>query len=158
MFPMGVLIHSPNIEPIVGVVWSQYGEKHSFFDTVFVAPWSSELIFDICVFAMTLWKTLTLPRGKGLGLLTMIMRDGTLYFAAMATLTVGNVLTFLLGGPLSRGSATILVNAVSSMLVSRLLLNLRDPKWQTNGRYYDSSTINRIGFQRQDGVSSTFAV
>lgn len=36
-----------------------------------------ELIFDILVFGMTLYKTLTLPRGAGIGLLSRIIRDGT---------------------------------------------------------------------------------
>lgn len=42
-----------------------------------VGPWLGELIFDIVVFGMTLYKTLTLPRGGGIGLLSTIIRDGT---------------------------------------------------------------------------------
>jgi hypothetical protein len=33
-------------------------------------------VFDVSIFAMTLYKALTVPRGSGFGLLTMIMRDG----------------------------------------------------------------------------------
>lgn len=40
------------------------------------AAWFGELIFDILVFGMTLFKTLTLPRTGEIGLLTMLMRDG----------------------------------------------------------------------------------
>jgi hypothetical protein len=33
-------------------------------------------VFDVVIFAMTLYRALTVPRGSGFGLLTMIMRDG----------------------------------------------------------------------------------
>jgi hypothetical protein len=36
---------------------------------------AGEFVFDIAIFAMTLYKAMTLPRGD-FGLLTMIMRDG----------------------------------------------------------------------------------
>jgi hypothetical protein len=39
--------------------------------------WAGEFVFDVVIFAMTLYKTLTLPRGSGIGLLRMIMFDGT---------------------------------------------------------------------------------
>lgn len=39
--------------------------------------WSGELVFDVLIFAMTLYKSLTLPRGGGIGLLTILIRDGT---------------------------------------------------------------------------------
>lgn len=41
-----------------------------------IAPWLGEIIFDVAIFGMTLYKALTLPRGGGIGLLSMIIRDG----------------------------------------------------------------------------------
>lgn len=38
--------------------------------------WLSELMFDVLIFVMTLYKTLSLPNGNGIGLLSMLMRDG----------------------------------------------------------------------------------
>jgi len=38
--------------------------------------WIGELVFEFLVFGMTLYKTLTLPRGAGIGLLSRIIRDG----------------------------------------------------------------------------------
>jgi hypothetical protein len=33
-------------------------------------------VFDVAIFTMTLYKALTVPRGSGFRLLTVIMRDG----------------------------------------------------------------------------------
>ncbi|XP_006463765.1 hypothetical protein AGABI2DRAFT_120573 [Agaricus bisporus var. bisporus H97] len=72
--------------------------------------WLSELMFDVLIFVMTLYKTLSLPNGNGIGLLSMLMRDGAVYFGAMVVVNIGNIITFFVGGPLSRGSLTMLAN------------------------------------------------
>ncbi|KAF5349274.1 hypothetical protein D9756_009430 [Leucocoprinus leucothites] len=123
------------------------------------AAWSGELVFDILVFGMTLYKTLRLPRGGGNGLLSQLMRDGAIYFGAMVMVTVGNILCLLLGGPLSRGSATMITNVISSLAVSRLMLNLRDPTLYLYGYgagrgYFQETTINGFGFHRAAGDST----
>jgi hypothetical protein len=41
-----------------------------------IIGWSGEAIFDVLIFSMTLYKTLTLPSSGGVGLLTMFLRDG----------------------------------------------------------------------------------
>lgn len=38
--------------------------------------WAGEFVFDAVIFALTLYKALTLPRGNGMGLLEIIIRDG----------------------------------------------------------------------------------
>ncbi|KAF9446630.1 hypothetical protein P691DRAFT_732875 [Macrolepiota fuliginosa MF-IS2] len=119
------------------------------------AAWIGELVFDTLIFGMTLYKTLTLPRAGGIGLLTMLMRDGTMYFAAMVVTNLANILSFILGGPFSRGSVTMATNAISSALVSRLMLNLRDPKLHLHGTRrggggLEWSTINGLGFHGEN--------
>ncbi|KAJ3825550.1 hypothetical protein F5880DRAFT_1551933 [Lentinula raphanica] len=61
-----------------------------------VYSWAGIVIFDVCVFAMTLWKTLRM-RGlflrRGIG--AMLMRDGAIYFGAVALLNSINILFFL---------------------------------------------------------------
>jgi len=52
----------------------ELGRSILFVD--FIIVYIGELIFDILVFGMTLYKTLTLPRGAGIGLLSQIVRDG----------------------------------------------------------------------------------
>jgi len=40
------------------------------------AAWGGMLIFDALVFGMTLYKSLTLPRLRGVNLLSVLFRDG----------------------------------------------------------------------------------
>lgn len=41
--------------------------------------WGGMLVFDILVFSMTLYKSLTLPRLKGVSLLSVLFRDGVFF-------------------------------------------------------------------------------
>ncbi|KAJ4478013.1 hypothetical protein C8R41DRAFT_292746 [Lentinula lateritia] len=85
------------------------------------------LLFDFLVFSLTLYKALTLQRDGRMTLLSVLMRDGTIYFGVMAISIIGNILTFLLGSSQTRGMATTFTNAISSIMISRLMFNLRDP-------------------------------
>ncbi|KAJ3563058.1 hypothetical protein NP233_g9186 [Leucocoprinus birnbaumii] len=152
----------PEVEAHPSVVPTPYGCGMPMSETgahYVVLAWTGELVFDILVFGMTLYKTLTLPRGGGIGLVSKIMRDGTMYFGAMVLVNVGNFLCLLLGGPLSRSSVTMLTNVISSVMVSRLMLNLRDPKLRhSNGQvtrevFAQESTINGLGFRRAGNES-----
>ncbi|CAA7268611.1 unnamed protein product [Cyclocybe aegerita] len=93
----------------------------------FAAAWSGMLIFDSLVFGMTLYKSLTLPRLRGVNLISVLLRDGSMYFGIIMVSNFTNVLTFLLGGPFTRGVATTFTNVISSVMISRLMLNLRHP-------------------------------
>ncbi|KAF7761913.1 hypothetical protein Agabi119p4_9905 [Agaricus bisporus var. burnettii] len=81
--------------------------------------WLSELMFDVLIFVMTLYKTLSLPNGNGIGLLSMLMRDGAVYFGAMVVVNIGNIITFFVGGPLSRGSLTMLANMQVQIFINQ---------------------------------------
>ncbi|KAF8872516.1 hypothetical protein BD779DRAFT_1572560 [Infundibulicybe gibba] len=90
--------------------------------------WGGLLLFDTMVFAMTLYKSLTLRREPGVEtLLSVLLRDGSIYFGLMVASNLGNILTFLFGDLFIRGSGTTLTNVISSTAISRLMLNLRDP-------------------------------
>ncbi|KAF9479461.1 hypothetical protein BDN70DRAFT_689934 [Pholiota conissans] len=91
------------------------------------AAWSGMLGFDALVFGMTLYKSLKLVREPGVNLLSVLLRDGSIYFAVMMASNLGNILTFVFGGPFMRGVATTFTNVISSIMISRLMLNLRDP-------------------------------
>lgn len=43
---------------------------------VFAASWAGNLLFDVMVFGLTLYKALTLPRTRGDTLLRVVFRDG----------------------------------------------------------------------------------
>ncbi|KAJ4468700.1 hypothetical protein J3R30DRAFT_1593633 [Lentinula aciculospora] len=90
--------------------------------------WGGMLLFDFLVFSMTLYKALTLQRDGRMTLLSVLIRDGTIYFGVMAISIIGNILTFLLGDSQTRGMATTFTNSISSIMISRLMFNLRDPR------------------------------
>jgi len=94
----------------------------------FAEAWCGLLVYDALIVVLTLYKSLTLWRIRGLSLITVLMRDGVLFFAVMCISNLLNILSFVLGGPFIRGSPTSFTNIMSSIMVSRLALNLRDPK------------------------------
>ncbi|KAJ7646280.1 hypothetical protein DFH06DRAFT_1300641 [Mycena polygramma] len=90
------------------------------------AAWSSMLLFDVTIFALTLFKALR-ARARHGGLLAILLRDGTIYFALMVVTNACNIGTYTMGNAFTRGSATTVTNVVSSITISRLMFNLRDP-------------------------------
>ncbi|KAE9386552.1 hypothetical protein BT96DRAFT_1005978 [Gymnopus androsaceus JB14] len=49
-----------------------------------VYTWVGVVVFDICVFSLTLWKTMKLRNKYFSGIASMIMRDGAMYFGVIA--------------------------------------------------------------------------
>ncbi|CAK5272698.1 unnamed protein product [Mycena citricolor] len=93
--------------------------------------WSGMLIFDCMIFFMTLWKAVRFSfRGRENSgtLLHVLVRDGSMYFGLMAIANAVNIGTYTMGGPIMSGAVTTGVNILSSVLVSRLMLNIRDPR------------------------------
>ncbi|KAI0325783.1 hypothetical protein GY45DRAFT_1329804 [Cubamyces sp. BRFM 1775] len=64
-----------------------------------IYTWVAELVFDSVVFFATLYRTVTLYRrtliGEALSLITVIMRDGIMYFAAIFVSNLVTVLIFV---------------------------------------------------------------
>ncbi|OCH94949.1 hypothetical protein OBBRIDRAFT_721553, partial [Obba rivulosa] len=100
-----------------------------------IGAWSSMLAFDTLVFFLTLARAIYVG-GLWKGTLFRIMlRDGALYYGIMVMANIANILTFLVRHctamqPTAKGMCTTLTNVVSSTLISRLMLNLRDPNMQ----------------------------
>ncbi|KAJ7893542.1 hypothetical protein B0H13DRAFT_2339680 [Mycena leptocephala] len=106
--------------------------------------WSGMLVFDVMIFGLTLFKALKLNVRRG-DLLTILVRDGTVYFALMIISNACNIGTYTMGNPFTRGSATTVTNVVSSVMISRLMFNLRDPKIrlpQRNSYITHSTTLD----------------
>ncbi|KAG7448380.1 uncharacterized protein BT62DRAFT_702350 [Guyanagaster necrorhizus] len=87
--------------------------------------WCGMLVFDIMVFTLTLHKALKLQQTGGVSLLTLLLRDGSVYFGVIIASNLANILTFF---ALIRGVVTTFTNVISSTMLSRLMLNIRDPK------------------------------
>ncbi|KAJ6592389.1 hypothetical protein B0H19DRAFT_1245267 [Mycena capillaripes] len=89
------------------------------------SAWAGVAVFDCMIFFLTLNKVFNRHR-DGMGLVTVLLRDGSVYFGVMVISELSNILT-LLGSPYTRGFATTFTSIISSIMISRLMLNLRDP-------------------------------
>ncbi|KAJ7624924.1 hypothetical protein FB45DRAFT_924545 [Roridomyces roridus] len=108
--------------------------------------WTGMLVFDVLIFGLTAYKALMVSRNeRSKGLLFLLIRDGIV----MILSNIGNIMSFL---PYLRGVGTSFTNltpmpSISSVMISRLMLNLRkhkphdDDSWRTA----DSTTINYDG-------------
>ncbi|KAJ7675558.1 hypothetical protein B0H17DRAFT_1080680 [Mycena rosella] len=75
------------------------------------AAWSGMLVFDIMIFGLTLFKALRHGRSRARGgLLAVLLRDGSVYFALMIISNAANIGTYTMGGPFISGTATTVTN------------------------------------------------
>ncbi|KAJ7488254.1 hypothetical protein FB451DRAFT_1226808, partial [Mycena latifolia] len=93
------------------------------------SAWAGVAVFDCMIFLLTLYKVFSRRRPSGTNLLTILLRDGGrlsdyIYSRVMFMSNLSNIITFVL---FTRGIATTFTNIISSIMISRLMLNLRDP-------------------------------
>ncbi|KAH9992304.1 hypothetical protein BJV77DRAFT_1067796 [Russula vinacea] len=95
------------------------------------AAWEASALFDVLVFSLTLMRTLKMRKTHnmaisftGEGLVDMVLRDGALYFAVMALANLANIFAFYFAVPTFKGTFSTPANCISSLLCSRLVLNL----------------------------------
>ncbi|KAJ7342865.1 hypothetical protein DFH08DRAFT_811200 [Mycena albidolilacea] len=98
------------------------------------------------IFLLTLYKVFTRHPPNGTDLATVLLRDGSVYFGVMLLSNLANIATFVvsefnqcsvvalfliralqLGAPYIRGIVTTFTNIISSVMITRLMLNIRDP-------------------------------
>ncbi|KAF9466478.1 hypothetical protein BDZ94DRAFT_1319363 [Collybia nuda] len=90
------------------------------------AAWTGLLLFDVLIFVMTVYKSTKRSRGGDRTLINILLRDGAIYFGIMSAVGLANILTFHLSPEYERGFITTFANIISSTMISRLMLNLRD--------------------------------
>ncbi|KAJ7624336.1 hypothetical protein DFH06DRAFT_755755 [Mycena polygramma] len=106
------------------------------------AAWAGVAVFDCMIFLLTLYKVFSRRRPNSTDLLTVLLRDGSVYFGVMVMSNVSNILTFVLGTSYTRGIATTFTNIISSIMITRLMLNIRDPALaHMSGRLTQSTTL-----------------
>ncbi|KAF7289760.1 hypothetical protein MIND_01349700 [Mycena indigotica] len=90
-------------------------------------PWLALFTYDCMIAVSLFWKSFSAMKssgGRDMTLLTLLVRDGAMYFVAMASANLGNILTFYLCDDLLRGSLSTLASCLSVTMMSRLMLNL----------------------------------
>ncbi|KAJ7055987.1 hypothetical protein C8F01DRAFT_375217 [Mycena amicta] len=96
--------------------------------TKLAIAWAGMAVFDCTIFLLTLYRALSRHVGqRGGELVGVLLRDGSVYFGVIVLCTVSNILTFIFAPPYTRGMPTTFTNVISSIMISRLMLNLRDP-------------------------------
>jgi len=110
------------------------------------ACWAGMLLFDSLVFCMTLYKSVVLPRPNGVNILDILFRDGVIYFGVIMASNLANILTFMLGGTFTRGVATTFTNIISSVMISRLVLNLRHPSLRRRASFTSTTDMTYPNF------------
>ncbi|KAJ7773831.1 hypothetical protein B0H16DRAFT_1510147 [Mycena metata] len=104
--------------------------------------WTGMLAFDLVIFGFTLAKALAVSRQQRGGLLALLARDGSLYFLVIVASNSGNIISCMYAGPYTRGVVTTFTNIISSVMISRLMLNLRLHKLDGTVHTADSTTLH----------------
>ncbi|KAI6138434.1 hypothetical protein EDD17DRAFT_394072 [Pisolithus thermaeus] len=112
--------------------------------------WSGQMAFDAIVFVLTLWRTLRVGRSGNRTLLDVLIRDGVLYFGLMTGANVANITAFLsFTGRQSSAKSLVagFTNVISSIMISRLMLDLHDLGVLVSSRpttSYDTSLLTTV--------------
>ncbi|KAF6756422.1 hypothetical protein DFP72DRAFT_285596 [Ephemerocybe angulata] len=93
--------------------------------------WEALFLYDSILFSLTLYKTLKERKdnritGINIDLVSLILRDGCMYFAVMALCNLANILTFYVSVPYLRGSLSTFASSTSVTMMSRMMLNLHE--------------------------------
>lgn len=97
-------------------------------NTRYVFSWIAELGFDTLVFVMTMWRTWVLYRQQGarpMSLLSLVIRDGVIYFIVIFLANLATVLLFLTAPPDIKAFNASFSTIITTLMVSRLILNLK---------------------------------
>ncbi|KAJ7890293.1 hypothetical protein B0H13DRAFT_2341124 [Mycena leptocephala] len=92
--------------------------------------WGVLFVFDTIIFALTVCNAYSTRRRVGaqtqtdMPIYTLIIRDGAMYFAALALTNLVNIATFIIDGPLTPGSLTSFTTCISVTIVCRLVMNV----------------------------------
>ncbi|KAJ7463876.1 hypothetical protein B0H11DRAFT_2052587 [Mycena galericulata] len=110
-----------------------------------VIAWASLGGFDCMIFFLTLYRALSQRHLTGLKLITVLLRDGTFVkFPLDHFSRIGRLFPMLLtldrSSGHTRGVATTFTNIISSIMISRLMLNLRDPALSRISTRFSEST------------------
>ncbi|TDL18461.1 hypothetical protein BD410DRAFT_495143 [Rickenella mellea] len=98
--------------------------------------WIGVVVFDTEILILTAWKTFNIFRvWKGLGMVCtggariayVFLRDECTYYGVLTIANLSQILTLLYSPPLLKGLSTNFVAIMAVIVISRLMLNLREP-------------------------------
>ncbi|KAF9029595.1 hypothetical protein BJ165DRAFT_1520378 [Panaeolus papilionaceus] len=125
---------------------------------LFPALWVAPLITDTCIFVLTLYRLRPFAR-KGAGktpTIQIFIRDGVMYFLVIFAANLINCLIYFIAPEDLRALGASFSQVLTSVMISRLVLNLRSLRDDTNERQItrsiDFATMPRTT-RRETGVT-----
>jgi len=124
--------------------WSQVGQNNDYAtgtpgcNVVYAnkgaiqqaVAWEGLLLFDSMIFVLTILQTYRgrhrhhfISSGR-FDIVSLVLRDGAIYYAIMVLSNLGNIVTFYLVRPALRGCLASFTSCLSITMMSRLMLNL----------------------------------
>ncbi|KAI0260285.1 hypothetical protein BC834DRAFT_901343 [Gloeopeniophorella convolvens] len=92
--------------------------------------WACVSVFDSAIFSLTAYKALI--AGRRVRLLNVLVRDGAMYFTIIFLVNVANVFILRFAPPLQRNSTLTLTSVLATIMVARVMLNLREEHASTD--------------------------
>ncbi|KAF7349450.1 hypothetical protein MSAN_01735000 [Mycena sanguinolenta] len=94
--------------------------------------WGVLFVFDTLVFCLTVFHAYSTQSRFGPGaqinmpMYTLIIRDGAIYFGAIALANLANIVTFIVNGFWIPGTLTVFTTSISITMACRLILHLHE--------------------------------
>ncbi|KAI0094105.1 hypothetical protein BDY19DRAFT_989608 [Irpex rosettiformis] len=153
-FTGGIRLHLPSAEEgLIGCILTGNPASNRVMFT-----WVAELAFDSAVFFTMLYKTILLfnrmPRStRASSILQVLLRDGVVYFAVIFVSNLVTVLIYVLAIPDLKVINASFSTLITTLMVSRLMLNLRlqlvpssdSSESVTTAPYYETPRSRRSG-------------
>ncbi|KAI0045714.1 hypothetical protein FA95DRAFT_1560913 [Auriscalpium vulgare] len=114
--------------------------------------WGGVMLFDIAIFGLSVYKGRTLDWRNPWSIAHVLLRDGAVYFLVLFVLNLANILGILLAPPLLKGISPVVINVLSTTLMSRFMINLRIEHARFQDRPFPSYDIERPPELKTAGV------
>ncbi|KAJ8701263.1 hypothetical protein PTI98_000070 [Pleurotus ostreatus] len=95
-------------------------------NTWFAGLWAAPLVTDSCIFLLTLWRTIRFKKNNVQArLMSIFLRDGTLYFFIIFGMNLMNCLIYFLAVEDLKAMGASISQIMTAILIARLQLNLK---------------------------------
>lgn len=106
---------------------------------------SGLLVVDFTVFVLTMARSIKLWTHKE-PFLKLLFIDGLLYYSVIWNLNLVNVIVLLVTHPVLDLSTPIFTNVLSVVMITRLMINLRDPTIHSSADRDGTVTTSHVGY------------
>jgi len=141
-FVAGILI----VSWVIARLWHDAAATHltKHHALLKAAAFSCLLVFDLTVFILTVARSIKL-RSRKERFLHRVLMDGLIYYGLIWNLNLLNVI-YLAMNPILDLSIPTFTNILSLVMVSRLMINLRDPGLHEPDDRDGAFTTTRVGY------------